>query len=263
MTLPDGRTGQPGRLRDPQQRAARATRILDTAADLLTRRGYRHVSIDDVAAGAAIGKGTVYLHWKTREQLFGAVFAREILAAVDELRRALRRDPENCLLHRFARTYFLAVDDRPLLRGFLLNDPDLLGRLTDAPDTGRDERHGATAYRHLELLAAHGLLRDDLDLGEIAYAYQATFEGFLRAGPTALDTGQRADLLARTVRRAFETGLAPTGAAPADGTLPAIAAATAALLDDLVDADRAEFGLPGGDAEGAGRPGPGGVRPGV
>ncbi len=214
------------------------------------------MSVDDVAAGAAIGKGTVYLHWKTREQLFGAVFAREILAAVDELRRALRRDPENCLLHRFARTYFLAVNDRPLLRGFLLNDPDLLGRLTDAPDTGRDERHGATTYRHLELLAAHGLLRDDMGLGEIAYAYQATFEGFLRAEPTALDTGRRADLLARTVRRAFETG-----PAPADGTLPGIAAATAALLDNLVDADRAEFGLPGSHAEAAGRPGAGGVRP--
>ncbi|WP_328952572.1 helix-turn-helix domain-containing protein [Kitasatospora purpeofusca] len=246
MTPPAGRSG---RLRDPQQRAARATRILDTAADLLARRGYRHVSIDDVAAGAAIGKGTVYLHWKTREQLFGAVLAREILTAVDELRRALRRAPENCLLHRYARTYFLAVNDRPLLRGLLLNDPDLLGKLTGAADTGRDERHGAAAYRHLELLAAHGLLRGDMGVGEIAYAYQATFEGFLRAEPPTLDTEQRADLLARTVRRAFEAESAPTG-----DTLSDVAAATAALLDDLVDADRAEFGIPGSRADSCGRP---------
>ncbi|NUU20803.1 MAG: TetR/AcrR family transcriptional regulator [Streptomycetaceae bacterium] len=231
-------TGRGARLRDPQQRAARATRILDTAADLLARHGYRRVSIDDVAAGAAIGKGTVYLHWKTREQLFGAVFAREILAAMDELRAALRREPETCLLHRFARTYFLAVNDRPLLRGFLLGDPDLLGKLTDAADTGRDERHGTTAYSYFELLAAHRLLRDDMDLDEIAYAYQATFEGFLRAEDPSLGVERRADLLARTVRRAFETE--PTPVEP----LPDIAAATAGLLDDLIAADREEFGIP-------------------
>src|SRR5262249_5935990 len=61
------------RLRDPRQRAERAARILDAAADLLLRHGYRRVTIDDVAAGAGIGKGTVYLHWKAREQLFSAV----------------------------------------------------------------------------------------------------------------------------------------------------------------------------------------------
>src|SRR5882757_439117 len=81
------------RLRDPQRRAERAARILDVAADLLLRHGYRRVTIDDVAAGAGIGKGTVYLHWKTREQMFSAVFAREVLYAMDELRQALRKDP--------------------------------------------------------------------------------------------------------------------------------------------------------------------------
>src|SRR3954452_15594559 len=114
------------RLRDPRQRAERATRILDVAADLLLRHGYRRVTIDDVATGTGIGKGTVYLHWKTREQLFGAVFAREVCHAVDELRHALQQDPATCLLHRFASTYFLAIVRRPLLRRFLLGDPDLL-----------------------------------------------------------------------------------------------------------------------------------------
>ena len=86
------------RLRDPGPRAERATAILDAAADLLLRHGYRRVTIDDVAAGANIGKGTIYLHWKTREQLFSAVFEREVLCAVEELRQALRQDPHVCLL---------------------------------------------------------------------------------------------------------------------------------------------------------------------
>ncbi|MBO2447998.1 TetR/AcrR family transcriptional regulator [Actinomadura barringtoniae] len=232
------------RVRDPRQRAERATRILDSAAELLAKHGYRRVTIDDVAARAGIGKGTVYLHWKTREQLFGAVFDREVLSAIEELRRALRQDPRVALLHRFARTYFLAIAQRPLLRGFLLGDPDLLGKLAASRD-GRDERHGGTSHGYLELLAARGLLRDDMTVGELAYAYQATFEGFLQALQAEPDVSdgvleERAELLARTVRRAFENEPEPPEEAPAD-----LAAAVIALFTDLIDADRAAAGIPG------------------
>jgi AcrR family transcriptional regulator len=228
------------RLREPQQRAERAARILDVAADLLTRHGYRRVTMDDVAAAAGIGKGTVYLHWKTREQLFGAVFAREVLRAADDLRQAHRRDPRTCLLHNFARVYFLAIVDRPLLRGLLLGDLHLLGKLTGSPDTARDERHAAMARGYLALLAEHGLLRDDLSVDEIGYAYQATFEGFLRAEgpPPTDDPKQRAELLARTVRHAFENEPAP------DLPVQSIATAVVTMLSDLIDADRAASGLP-------------------
>jgi AcrR family transcriptional regulator len=222
------------RLRDPRPRAERATRILDAAADLLARHGYRRVTIDDVAVAANIGKGTVYLHWKTREQLFGAVFEREVLYAIDELRQAMRQDPRVSLLHRFARTYFLAIVSRPLLRGFLLGDPDLLGKLATSRDTARDERHSRIARDYFELLSAHGLLRDDMDVDQAGYAYQATFEGFLHAEAAAPADGaeQRADLLARTIRRAFENE-----AMPPDGTLADLAAAVIALLSALIDAD--------------------------
>ncbi|MEU7838544.1 helix-turn-helix domain-containing protein [Nonomuraea sp. NPDC049129] len=231
------------RLRDPQQRAERATRILDVAADLLLRHGYRRVTIDDVAEGAGIGKGTVYLHWKTREQLFSVVFAREVLYAMDELRQALRQDASACLLHNFARAYFLAITNRPLLRGFLLADPHLLGKLTSSPDTARDERHGSMARDYLNLLTEYGLLRDDMRTDEIGYAYQATFEGFLRAEGDASADGpeQRADLLARTVQRAFESE-----AVIPEARLRDLAAATVTLLSDLIDADRAESGIPEG-----------------
>jgi AcrR family transcriptional regulator len=236
------------RLRDPQQRQQRATRILDATAELLLRHGYRRVTIDDVAAGAGVGKGTVYLHWKTREELFTAVFQREVLQAIGELLGALRRDPQVALLHRFARAYFLAIMHRPLLRGFVLGDADLLGRLAQ-PGSARDDRHRLMSHAYFELLAEHGLLRDDLDIDAIAYAFQATFEGFLQAQATAAAPSsashaaaalrQRADLLAATVQRAFESGR----------TIPrraqqSLASAVIDLLTDLTDADRTDLGIP-------------------
>ena len=75
------------RLHEPRDRQARAARILDVTAELLLRHGYRRVTIDDIARHADIGKGTVYLHWKTRDDLFKAVFEREVLHALTELLR--------------------------------------------------------------------------------------------------------------------------------------------------------------------------------
>jgi AcrR family transcriptional regulator len=237
------------RLRDPRQRQERGTRILDVAAALLLRHGYRRVTIDDVAAGADIGKGTVYLHWKTREELFTAVFEREVLQAIADLLQALRQDPQVSLPHRFAHAYFLAIMHRPLLRGFVLGDADLLGKLAATPrGRTRDDRHRLLSHSYFELLSGHSLLRDDLDVDAIAYAFQATFEGFLQAEATAAaptTTGQavagldqRADLLARTVQRAFESGR----------TIPrrtqqSLATAVIELLTDLTDADRADLGI--------------------
>jgi len=229
------------RLRDPRQRAERAARILDAAAGLLLRYGYRRVTIDDVAAEAQVGKGTVYLHWKTREQLFSAVFQREVLCAIDQLRQAIRNDPQVCLLHRFARAYYLAIVHRPLLRGFLLADPGLLGKLAASRDTAHEARHRAMSRRYLEPLAKHGLLRDDMNLEDIGYAYQATFEGFLQQEAAAPADGLelRAQLLARTIRRAFESDRVTS-----DSELREIAAATITLLTDLIDTDQADTGIP-------------------
>jgi AcrR family transcriptional regulator len=237
----------PDRLRDPRQRQARASRILDAAAALLLRHGYRRVTVDDVAAGAGIGKGTIYLHWKTREALFMAVFEREVLQAIGELLRALRQDPQVCLLHRLARAYFLAILHRPLLRGFVLGDADLLGKLAK-PGGARDQRHRLLSHRYFELLAQHGLLREDLDLEAIAYAFQATFEGFLHAeaagaappsaSPAVDRPDQRADLLARTVQRAFESGRTIP-----HRTQQSLATALIDLLTGLTDADRADLDI--------------------
>lgn len=230
------------RLRSPHQREERATRILDVAADLLLRHGYRRVTIDDVAAGADIGKGTVYLHWRTRDELFLAVFDREVLRAITELTQGLREDPRVCLLHRLARAYFLAIMNRPLLRGVVLADADLLGKLAKPRGDAHDDRHQLLSGEYFALLARHGLLRGDMDLDAIAYAFLATLEGFLRADaghPTA-DLERRADLLASTVKAGFESGRTIPR-----GTQQALATAVLDLLAGLVDADRADLGIAG------------------
>ena len=62
----------------------RGERILEAAAALITRWGYKKTTIDDIAKQAGVAKGTIYLHWKTREELFKAVILHEEMELVED-----------------------------------------------------------------------------------------------------------------------------------------------------------------------------------
>jgi AcrR family transcriptional regulator len=219
------------------ERKARAERILDEAAELLLRVGYKRVTVDDVAERAGIGKGTVYLHWPTREELFMAVFRRELAVASDELARGIRADPGEVLLHRLTRANFLGVCNRPLLTALTLADPEVLGKLRQ---THRETGHQVALDEYLRLLGTHGLVRTDLTAEELVYAWHATLEGFFIAQSHS-GAGEQAalrhsaDLLAATVRSAFEPDPLP------EVDLLGIAPQAIELLTKIGDTHRAEL----------------------
>jgi len=148
--------------RGSQARRARADRILDAAADLLLRHGYRRVSIDDVAAEAGVGKGTIYLHWKTREALFWAALQRETMRLLEDLVRRLGENPALALPDRLMPAIYADVSRKPLVRALLVNDAEILGALGADQEVAAAQREFAGNPDYLEMLAAHGLLRDDL-----------------------------------------------------------------------------------------------------
>jgi AcrR family transcriptional regulator len=238
------------RLRNPRDRRARAARILDATAQLVLRYGCRRVTVDDIARQADIGKGTVYLHWKTRDDVFCAVVEREGLAALDELLDTLRRDRGAWMLHRLARTYFLAIMRRPLLRALFLEDAELLGKVVRTGNA-REQRHQLVSGAYFTLLSRRGLLRDDLSPDAAAYAFMAILEGFIRAEMDADGSGveDRSHLLALTVERAFESGRQLPAADE-----QAVAGEIIALFTDLGTAGRVALGVGGRAALGtAGR----------
>jgi len=66
--------------------SARRERLLAIALDLFTHHGVRRTSIEDLAAAATIAKGSVYLEFRGKDELFRAVAERvvgEVLAAAE------------------------------------------------------------------------------------------------------------------------------------------------------------------------------------
>jgi AcrR family transcriptional regulator len=51
------------------------TRILDSARQLLIKRGFQDITMDDAAREAGVAKGTLFLYYKTKDELLSAVYA--------------------------------------------------------------------------------------------------------------------------------------------------------------------------------------------
>ncbi|NBE82922.1 TetR/AcrR family transcriptional regulator [Micromonospora rubida] len=199
----------------PTDQIERADRILDAAKELLLRWGYRRATIDEIARRAGVGKGTVYLHWRSREQLFFAVGAREAVAMLGEVVTAMRHDPQEIALHRYMRRFFLEAMSRPVLRAIFTRDAEVLDRFLSSPARRPLQSAKLLASReYLGVLADDGLLRARLRPEDLDYTLPAVMFGFFGIDPllapeVALPLVDKADQLADTLRHAFEPAKPP------------------------------------------------------
>src|SRR5213082_1061024 len=60
-----------------KQRQEREALILQAAEDVLMEKGYYETSMDEIAARVGIAKGTVYLHFASKEDLVVALFQQD------------------------------------------------------------------------------------------------------------------------------------------------------------------------------------------
>jgi AcrR family transcriptional regulator len=150
-------------------RSPREDRILEAAAGLLVRYGYRKTTLDDVAREAGVGKGTIYLHWKDKNELFqAAIWRASEQAAADTLAR-LSADPEGWRFDRVWVHGVLALLANPLMAALMRGRPDIFQGLVDSLDPGTVGRLVDTAVEHISRLQAVGAIRRDLPVSLIAY----------------------------------------------------------------------------------------------
>ena len=84
-----------------RRKAARPAEILNAALDCFAERGFAATRMDDVAARAGVTKGTVYLYFKTKEELFKALVRSELLPNIERLEAAAAADvPAAVLIER-------------------------------------------------------------------------------------------------------------------------------------------------------------------
>lgn len=192
------------------RREVRAQRILDAASTLISRDGYDKTTIEGIAREAGVGKGTLYLHWTTREALFAALILREKVVMAEDIKQRLADDPAGATLHGLLKHAALALLHRPLLKAALLHDTEVFGKLVQREQSSTlstEVLAGFTAY--LEILREQGLVRADLSLHALVALFSSIFLGFFLARPLLPDTfkpseEELAELMAETGHRTLE-----------------------------------------------------------
>lgn len=199
------------RQKESPKRMERAHRILDAAADLILRWGYNKTAIDDIARQAGVAKGTIYLHWKTREELFQTLIKREQVVIGQDIRQRLVGDPAGVTLRGIYKHSALALMKRPLMKAVLLRDMDVLGKLahTSYGSAAYAERLSGF-YVYLDFLRKHDLVRGDLSVQAQVVVMSSVIMGFFVTMPLmpdelTLSDEEIADLIGETVHRTLET----------------------------------------------------------
>lgn len=72
-----------------RRKDARPEEISAAALDLFVERGYAGTRLDDVAARAGVSKGTVYLYFASKEDLFKAVVREGLVSPLTEFRSSV------------------------------------------------------------------------------------------------------------------------------------------------------------------------------
>ena len=109
--------------------AGLADRILDAAARLFGERPFHEVRMDDVAAEAAVGKGTLYRYFDDKDDLYHKLLERAAGTYVDHIRRAAAEaGSARAALEAVAAAVIRYFDERPNLLELIQRDEVERGR---------------------------------------------------------------------------------------------------------------------------------------
>lgn len=219
--MPSQHTERQNSHKEQTKQEARAERILDTAATLIQKWGYSKTTIDDIARQAGVAKGTIYLHWKTREDLFFALLTREGVKLAEDMKERIASDPQGATLYGFVKHTTLAILKSPLMKAMLLNDTEMLGVWANKEYTSTTYTQRIVNYKtFLESLRTHGIVSTEIDIYKQTYILSSIWLGFLLADPWMPDEFKFSDeevveMLADSVERVLAPHH-PTAGKPAD-----------------------------------------------
>lgn len=99
-----------------RRKQARPEEITAAALELFVERGYVATRLEDVAARAGVSKGTVYLYFANKEDLFKAVVREGLVSPITEIRDLIEQDAGSTfdLLALLVRGWWARIGSTPV-----------------------------------------------------------------------------------------------------------------------------------------------------
>jgi len=86
-----------GRTKKDVLKEFRTTELLEAARSVFARKGFYAATVDEIAAAAGVAKGTVYLYYRSKQEVYWAALEHGITELQDEIqtRQAEEKLPED------------------------------------------------------------------------------------------------------------------------------------------------------------------------
>jgi AcrR family transcriptional regulator len=189
----------------------RQRRILDAASRLILHYGYDKTTVAEIAAEAGISKGAVYLHYKSKEDLFEALIFREAHAVIDRLIERVEAHPDGGTIYGLYQHGILAALENPLMHRILVQDTRVLGDFTrrwSKGPLGTDSNLFRLEF--VKQLQAAGIMRADIEPDVLSYILTIVRYGFLTVSDVVpVEQAPPMDVVGRTLAALLEQALAP------------------------------------------------------
>lgn len=172
---------QPTHEKRTRRKEQRPTEIVQAALEVFSEVGFGNAKISDIATRAGAAKGTVYLYFETKEELFEAVvrqFIKPVFAGAQQIAESFPGSATELLTRLIERVY-----------SEMANSPQRRGILRILIAEGGRFPHLAEFY-HREIISnvqnlVRGILQRGVDAGEFRPTAVRDFHGVL-LGPVML-----------------------------------------------------------------------------
>ena len=99
-------------MRDPEK----PHQIIEAAVRIFARKGYYHSRVSDIAREAGMAAGTIYLYFKTKDDILVTLFRDTMAHFVASVRKAVADEPDAVAkLRRLVRLHFEMLEENPAL----------------------------------------------------------------------------------------------------------------------------------------------------
>ncbi len=219
------------------QPSPRTAKVLAAAEELVVKQGFKGVTMAAVAQRAHVGKGTPYLYWRAKEDLFLEIIALKLADVLQGLAARIRVETRLARAEELCTAVAEAWLGHPLIRALQIADNDVLGALLDDPRAHAvATEHGAAAVlrRLLPVWRDHGTVRTDWSLEDQANAIELVMVGYFTIhthGISPRPAAEGLSILRRSISALLQTG--QTGEPPSQAFANEIADVLDSHADDL------------------------------
>ena len=176
-------------------------KIIENAISTFSKYGYDKSRMDDIAKTAKLSKGTIYLYFKNKEELFNAISERNTNELKNQLSKLFQNNDNDLITH--IQNFYEDFNDQGYRMFFEI-----------IAESSRNKTLKQLLYKerkkildiiidYLNILKQKGYIRKDVEITEIAYGILSLYDGLKINKLLGIDEDQNKNTWSRLVKTIF------------------------------------------------------------